>query len=234
MSELILVRHGQATPFEADTDRLSPLGEAQARAVGAYLAEAGVEPTDVISGSLVRQRESARLAAEAAGGGWPAPRLDPRLAEYDGDGLTRLLAPLLAARDPDFGALVRAYEQERQGPQRNRHLQRMLEPLTAAYLRGELTHEEVEPWADFRARIHAFLHELLAGPAGRTVLAFTSGGVIGVTVAAVLRAPDASALTLNWRVKNASLTRLTYGGGRASLDSFNETAHLPESLSSWR
>ncbi|MGI8748775.1 MAG: histidine phosphatase family protein, partial [Deinococcus sp.] len=28
MSTLILVRHGQATPFEADTDRLSPLGEA--------------------------------------------------------------------------------------------------------------------------------------------------------------------------------------------------------------
>ncbi|RXJ15693.1 phosphoglycerate mutase family protein, partial [Deinococcus metallilatus] len=88
MSQLILVRHGQATPFEADTDRLSPLGEAQARAVGAYLAEAGLEPTDVICGSLVRQRESARLAAEAAGGGWPAPRIDSRLAEYDGDGLT--------------------------------------------------------------------------------------------------------------------------------------------------
>ncbi|EYB69102.1 phosphoglycerate mutase [Deinococcus phoenicis] len=234
MSELILVRHGQATPFESDTDRLSPLGEAQARAVGAYLAETGLEPTDVISGSLVRQRESARLAAEAACGGWPDPRIDPRLAEYDGDGLTRILAPLLAARDPDFGVLLRASEQERQGPQRNRHLQRMLEPLTAAYLRGELTHAEVEPWADFRARIHGFLRELLAGPSGRIVLAFTSGGVIGVTVAAVLRAPDASALTLNWRVKNASLTRLTYGGGRASLDSFNETAHLPEELSSWR
>lgn len=234
MSLLILVRHGQATPFEADTDRLSPLGEAQARAVGEYLAEAGLEPTDVISGSLVRQRESARLAAEGAGGGWPEPVTDPRLAEYDGDGLTRTLAPLLAARDPRFDALVRAYERERHGPERNRHLQRMLEPLTDAYLRGEVTHPEVEAWADFRARIHAFLRELLAGPSGRTVLAFSSGGVIGVTVAAVLRAPDASALTLNWRVRNGSLTRLTYGGGRASLDSFNETAHLTEELSSWR
>ena len=234
MSTLILIRHGQATPFEADTDRLSPLGEAQARAVGQYLAEAGLEPTDLLCGPLVRQRESARLATEAAGGGWPEPRIDPRLAEYDGDGLTRVLAPLLAARDPEFDGLLRAYERERQGPERNRHLQRMLEPLTAAYLRGELAHAEVEPWADFRARVHAFLHELLGGPSGRTVLAFTSGGVIGVTVAAVLRAPDPSALTLNWRVKNGSLTRLTYGGGRVSLDSFNETAHLPGELSSWR
>lgn len=233
MSTLVLIRHGQATPFEADTDRLSPLGEAQARAVGACLAATDLEPTDVYAGSLVRQRESARLAAEAAGG-WPEPVTDPRLAEYDGDGLTRLLAPLLAARDPSFGALLRAHEQERHGPERNRHLQRMLEPLAAAYARGDLTHPEVEAWAAFRARVHAFLRELLAGPPRRTVLAFSSGGVIGVTVAAVLRAPDESALALNWRVKNGSLTRLTYGGGRASLDTFNEIAHLPGDLSSWR
>jgi broad specificity phosphatase PhoE len=233
MSTLILVRHGQATPFEADTDRLSALGEAQARAVGAYLSEAGLEPTDVLCGSLVRQRESARLAAQAAGD-WPDPVTDPRLAEYDGDGLIRTLAPLLAARDPQFDVLLHASERERQGPERNRHLQRMLEPLAGAYLRGEVAHPEVEAWAEFRARVHAFLRDLLAGPPRRTVLAFTSGGVIGVTVAAVLRAPDDSALTLNWRVRNGSLTRLTYGGGRFSLDAFNETAHLTAELSSWR
>lgn len=234
MSQLLLVRHGQATPFEADTDRLSPLGEAQARAVGLYLADSGLEPTDVFSGALMRQRESARLACEAAGNRWPEPVSDPRLTEYDGDGLIRTLAPLLAAQDARFDALLRAWEEGRQGPERNRHLQRLLEPLAAAYLRAEVTHPEVEAWLDFRTRVHAFLRELLAGPAGRTVLAFTSGGVIGVTVAAVLRAPDEAALTLNWRVKNGSITRLTYGGGRASLDSFNETAHLPGELASWR
>lgn len=234
MSTLILVRHGQATPFEADTDRLSALGEAQARAVGEHLVEEEVEPTDVFTGSLVRQRLSAQFAGEAAQGAWPDPVTDPRLAEYDGDGLTRMLAPLLAARDSEFDALLRASEGGRHGPERNRHLQRMLEPLAAAYLRGEVVHPDVEPWASFRARVHSFLRDLLAGPSGRTVLVFTSGGVIGVTVAAVLRAPDESALTLNWRVRNGSLTRLTYGGGRASLDSFNETAHLPGDLASWR
>lgn len=234
MSTLILVRHGQATPFEADTDRLSALGETQARAVGESLVEAGLEPTDVLCGPLVRQRESARLAAQAAGGGWPDPVTDPRLAEYDGDGLIRSLAPLLAARDPQFGALLRASERGRQGPERNRHLQRMLEPLAGAYLRGDVAHTDVETWANFRARVHAFLRDVLAGPSGRTVLAFSSGGVIGVTVAAVLRAPDESALALNWRVRNGSLTRLTYGGGRVSLDSFNETAHLTDDLVSWR
>ncbi|MEF2277207.1 histidine phosphatase family protein [Deinococcus sp. YIM 134068] len=234
MSTLILIRHGQATPFEADTDRLSRLGEEQARAVGHFLAESDVEPTDVFCGSLTRQRESARLAAQAAGGAWPDPVVDPRLAEYDGDGLIRMLGPLLAARDPAFAALLRASEEGRLGPERNRHLQRMLEPLAGAYLRGDVAHPEVETWAAFRTRVHAFLRGLLAGPSGRTVLAFSSGGVIGVTVAAVLRAPDESALALNWRVRNGSLTHLTYGGGRASLDSFNETAYLGPDLTSWR
>ncbi|THF71699.1 histidine phosphatase family protein [Deinococcus sp. Arct2-2] len=234
MSELILVRHGQATPFEADTDRLSSLGEEQARAVGVHLASVGLEPTDVICGPLVRQRESARLAHAASGGDWPAIVTEPRLAEYDGDGLMQYLAPVLAAQNLEFAGLMNAFQIHRNSPERNRHFQRMLEPLTAAYLRGEVTHAEVEPWADFRGRVRGFLHDLLAGPSGRTVLVFTSGGVIGVTVAAVLQAPDPSALSLNWRVRNASLTRVTYGAGRASLDSFNETGHLTSELQSWR
>ncbi|UQN09972.1 histidine phosphatase family protein [Deinococcus sp. QL22] len=234
MSELILVRHGQATPFEADTDRLSPLGEAQARAVGVHLAASGLQPTDVICGPLVRQRESARLAHAAGGGDWPAITTDSRLAEYDGDGMMHHLAPVLAAQNSEFAALLDAFQTHRDSPERNRHFQRMLEPLTDAYLRGEATHAEVETWADFRGRVRAFLRALLGGQSGRTVLLFTSGGVIGVTVAAILQAPDASALALNWRVRNASLTRLTYGSGRASLDSFNETAHLPSELQSWR
>lgn len=41
--------------------------------MGAFLAESGVEPTDVFCGSLVRQRESARLAAQAAGEIGPSP-----------------------------------------------------------------------------------------------------------------------------------------------------------------
>ena len=233
MSTLTLVRHGQATPFEADTDRLSPLGERQASRVGEVLAREGVTPTRVLHGPMVRQTRSAALAAESAGG-WPAPQEDPRLAEYDGDGLIRTLAPLLGERDPAFARLTRDFQERRETPDRNRSFQLMLEHLTDSYLRGEVAHPQVEPWAAFRERVRAPLRELLESPPGSTVLAFTSGGVIGVAVASVLDAPDASALKLNWRVKNASLTRFTFGAGRVSLDSFNEVGHLPPELLSWR
>ena len=237
MSELILVRHGQATPFERDTDRLSALGEQQARAGGAALTAQGVRPTHVLHGSLVRQRRTAELAGEGQTGnepGWPAPTLDPRFSEFDGDGLVTTLAPLLAQQDAEFGTLATTFREHRDSPERNRHFQRMLEALAAAWQAGRVTHPEVEGWADFRARVRAGLGDVLRLPAGTTAVLFTSGGVIGLAVALALDAPDASALKLNWRVKNGSLTRFTFGGGRLSLDSFNEEGHLPPDLRSWR
>lgn len=238
MSELILIRHGQATPFEADTDQLSALGAQQARAVGEALA--AYQPTHVLCGPLVRQRLSAEHAAQGAGQGagqgrgWPQPTPEPRLAEFDGDGLMRTLAPLLARQDAEFAALTAAFEEQRHTPERNAAFQRLLEALADAWQRGTVTDPAVEGWADFRARVRSALGDVLRFPSGSRVLAFTSGGVIGLMVALSLDAPDAAALKLNWRVKNGSLTRFTFGGGRISLDTFNEEGHLPEHLRSWR
>ncbi|WP_309571623.1 histidine phosphatase family protein [Deinococcus sp.] len=231
MSELILIRHGQATPFEADTDRLSALGEAQARVVGEALAAEDIHPTHVIHGPLVRQRRTAELAT---GSGWPTATLDPRLSEYDGDGLVNVLAPLLTGYDPSAGRLRDDFLRETGGSERNRAFQKYLEAVAGAWQAGTVTHPDVEAWAVFRARVRASLGDMLRLPSGSTVLAFTSGGVIGLSVALALDAPDGTALNLNWRVKNGSLTRFTFGGGRVSLDSFNEVHHLPPELRSWR
>ena len=244
MSQLLLIRHGQATPFEADTDRLSPLGEDQARAVGAYLLASGMLPSRVVHGPLLRQTRTAELAAQAAGDGWPAPQTLPGLAEYDGDGLFRLLAPKLAEQNPEFAALSREAQERREFPDRNRSFQKLMEALLDSYLLGQISDPQVESWADFQARVRAATADILASVNGSTVtgnsvtgnivLAFTSGGVIGSVVADVLGAPDAAALKLNWRVRNASVTRLTFGSGRVSLDTFNETSHLTPDLLSWR
>ena len=244
MSQLLLIRHGQATPFEADTDRLSPLGEDQARAVGTFLKASGTLPSRVVHGPLLRQTRTAELAAQAAGGDsftpdsstpdWPAPETLPGLAEYDGDGLFRLLAPKLAEQDPEFAALSQEAQERREFPDRNRSFQKLMEALLGSYLLGQISDPQVESWADFRTRVRAATADILASANGSTVLAFTSGGVIGSVVAGVLDAPDAAALKLNWRVRNASVTRLTFGSGRVSLDTFNETSHLTPDLLSWR
>lgn len=230
MSELILVRHGQATPFEQDTDRLSPLGEQQAHALGEFLAD--LRPTHVLHGPLVRQRKTAEIAGQ--GRGWPTPITEPRLAEFDGDGLVNTLALKLAGQDAEFTRLIASFRENRDSPARNPSFQRMLEHLASAWQAGRVLHDDVEPWTEFRKRVQHALNDILDLPSGSTVLVFTSGGVIGLITALTLDAPDASALKLNWRVKNGSITRLTFGRGRIALDSFNSEAHLPVALRSWR
>jgi len=232
MGTLTFVRHGQARPFEKDSDRLSEIGEQQARELGRFWVERGIEFDEVYSGLLVRQVRTAEIAGQQfteAGKPWPELQSIPEFNEYDANGITGQLIPTLAERDHEFRALLLAYEQHKNTPDRNRHFQKMFEVVTANWLTGQLEVEGVESWAAFRARIRAGIKKIISAEGrGRRVAVFTSGGVIGTTVQTVLKAPEEQALQLNWRVKNCSLTEFTFGGGRISLDTFNSTTHLTE------
>ena len=235
----MLVRHGQATPFEAETDRLSPLGVRQAEAVAQHWCATGFDADEVHTGTLERQQHTAAVVAAsmaAAGQPWPPAVADSGFDEYDGDGIFGTLATALALRDAHFRELVAAAEAQRDGPDRNRHFQRMVEHVAQRWLHGEVTDPMVEAWPQFCARVDAAVDRVLDGGRGRRVVVFTSGGVIGRTLQRVLRAPDESALALNWRVRNASLTQLTFADRtRVSLDTFNVTAHLErDGLASYR
>ena len=63
---------------------------------------------------------------------------------------------------------------------------------------------------------------------GQRVAVFTSGGVIGVAVQSALGAPDDTAIELNWRVRNGSLTEFIFSRARFSLEWFNAFPHLDE------
>lgn len=232
MGTLTFVRHGQARPFEKESDRLSPLGEQQARALGRYWAERGVQFDEVYSGTLVRQVRTAELVGHCvaeAGQFWPRLQSIPEFNEYDAGGITGKLIPALAERDETFRGLLAAFEANKHAPDRNRHFQKMFEAVTSAWLGGELEVQGVESWSAFRARVQSALQRILGAPgSGRSVAIFTSGGVIGATVQTVLDAPEPQALGINWRVKNCSLTEFTFGGGRISLDSFNTIPHLED------
>lgn len=239
MSSLTLVRHGQATPFESDPDRLSPLGERQARALARYWLARDVTFTEACSGALIRQRRTAELVAEtfeAAGRPFPDICQDARLNEYDAEGILRGFAPRLVKANPDFAELWRASEAHRDTPERNRYFQRMLEALVGRWLEADELPADVESWGAFSARTGAVFSDILGYPgSARRAVIFTSGGVIGRAVQLALKAPAQSALALNWRIKNASRTEFTFGGGRLSLDAFNVTGHLEEEgLESYR
>lgn len=232
MGKLILVRHGQARPFEKNSDRLSTIGEEQSRALGRFWIRHGAGFDEVYCGTLSRQERTAEIAGQCfseAGLFWPRIQATPELNEYDADGLITRLVPELAKRDDNFRERLAAFEQNKNSTDRNRYFQKMFEAVTSVWLNGEMPVDGVESWASFRSRVCGAIDRIIAAEgSGRRVAIFTSGGVIGLTVQTALAAPDHKALEINWRVRNCSLTEFVFGRDRLSLDSFNAIPHLEE------
>jgi broad specificity phosphatase PhoE len=238
MSQLTLIRHGQTAAYSPDADRLTELGQRQARAVGSYLVTRRVRFDEVVTGTLLRQVETAQIVGEAyraAGLPWPEARVHEPWNEYDVGTITGRFSQKLAESDPTFAKLQQAVRDNAGARDSNRYFQRMFEALMDRWVGGELAAEGVESFAGFQERVRSARNAILEQPGSRSVAVFTSGGPIGVCVQLALQAPAKVALALNYRVKNASLTEFTFSGtSRLSLDTFNSVAHLDDELMSYR
>ncbi len=230
MSALVLVRHGQASFFDDDYDRLSPVGETQALRLGDYWAGQCETFSEVYVGPRRRQQQTAeRVGARylEAGLPWPEPVVLEELDEYDLAGVLGRLAPALARQDRAFEQLMMAYRLDTDDNMRARSFQRMFEVLLTHWQSAPAPDDSVESWPAFRDRVRRGL-ERITDQSGRQrhVAAFTSGGFIGAAVAQVLGASDRAALELSWRLRNGSLTNLIFTPGRLTLDEFNAIPHL--------
>ena len=166
----------------------------------------------------------------ADGAGFPAATELPGLNEYEAQDVIAEVAPRLAATDPSFAPLWRAWLDGRDGADRNRPFQRMFEAVMERWVEGKMQEPGLVPWQQFRERVETTLARLRATPGrGLRLVAFTSGGPIGVALQSCLGAPARAALDINWRVRNSSLTSFLYQGSRFSVDVFNETPHLASS-----
>jgi broad specificity phosphatase PhoE len=234
MSVLTLVRHGQASFFADDYDRLSHTGQTQARLLGEYWARQGRPIDAVYTGPRLRQRQTAELAGatfEHAGHAWPAPVVLPELDEYDLGGLLSRLAPTLARRESRFADLWDRYRCSGEETEKARMFQRMFEVLTLHWQEAPGSSGDLEGWPTFFARVGRGIGRMIEPPGrGRWVVAFTSGGFIGTAVQRVLAAPARTALELSWRLRNASLTEFVFNRDRCTLDGFNTLPHLEDSV----
>jgi broad specificity phosphatase PhoE len=231
MSTITLVRHGQATPFDKITDRLSAIGEAQAKKLAEYWLRYEVQFDEVYSGPLVRQQRTAEIVAACyreAGAAFPEIEIKEEFKEYDADGILTKLAPALAEKNPEFKKLVDLFEEKRLEPDRNRYFQKMFESLMTIWLQGHIHLPDVESWLSFSSRVERGLKQIIQGGPRRRVAVFTSGGPIGVAVQIATDAAEKSVLELNWRVRNCSITELIFNRDKLSLDWFNSIPHLDE------
>ncbi len=206
MTELILVRHGQANSDardEASYDRLSDLGHQQARWLGEYFTSTGQRFDRVITGSLARQAETARSM------GYQAFTQDPRLDELK------------------YFHIAQAAEAECNlpAPDTPRDFARYLPQVIQHWANGDLD-AVPETYSEFANRAGALVDELcLSG--GRHLLV-TSGGVISVIIARVLALnPHATAL-LMLQVMNSSVHQVVHVHDTLMLSGFNAIPHLAD------
>ena len=216
--------------FANDYDKLSSIGEQQLRHLGTHWAQQRLVIDEVYCGPRLRQRDSARLAGEEyqkSGLSWPEPIVLEELDEYDLAGLTKYVAPRLAGVNPEFARMAMSYLQSTVELDKLRAFQRMFEVLLRHWQSDTSDRTDVETWPKFRQRVDGAMRRIQTQTArSRRVVVFTSGGFIGCAANLALAAPDATALELNWRVRNASFTEFVFNQDRLSLDSFNATPHL--------
>ena len=212
MSQILLVRHGQASWGAADYDVLSDVGEQQARVVGAALSARGVVPDLVLHGAMKRQRETARLLVEAAGWtDWSGA------AEED-----------IAWDEMDHHAVLERQPKTFEGAQPSaREFQVWFERATERWTSGDFDDEYAESFPAFTDRVRTAL-DVLAGrlDASGTAIVVTSGGPIARLVADLLGGDVRTHSLLAPVIVNASVTKIVVGRRGTSLVSFNDHSHL--------
>jgi broad specificity phosphatase PhoE len=222
VSELILVRHGQAS-FGADSyDKLSAMGLRQAQILSQHWQALGEQFDACYAGTLVRQQETALALQPLVKTGDAV--IHPGFNEYNGEPLLRIYLRDHAANE-GFPAELALPIKDR------KTFQRVLEAATQHWIKGNLQADtcdtDFEPWKSFQTRVHSALDELMQlHTGGAKVLISTSGGVIALALQRALNLPDNQTMETNWMVNNSSVTRLVYGRGKVSLGCFNALPHL--------
>lgn len=224
MSELVFVRHGQASFGTDSYDKLSQAGFEQVKLLARHWLGLGETFHHLYAGDLRRQQETAVELLQHVEGSQRQIRTNPAFNEYDGEPLIDIYLRD-HAQAGGFSAELRLPIPE------ERLYQKVFEAATAKWIRDELepSEEDVgfERFRAFQSRVHHAMDELMERhQKGSRVLVSTSGGVIAMALQRVLGFPDEQVIATNWMIHNSSVTRIRYGNGRVSLTLFNNLAHL--------
>ncbi|HEY2676053.1 MAG TPA: histidine phosphatase family protein [Steroidobacteraceae bacterium] len=219
MGVIYVVRHGQAAFGTDHYDRLTEIGFTQARLLGAYLGLRRIRFDAVFTGTLRRQAETAHgiFEGHAELGSELVRETFPGLDEYDPEAVLRAFnreypAPAISA--------------ERRDPVVVREHFRVLREALLAWAEDRTHPEGMPAWEQFQNGAVAALIEARQRYPDGNVLVVSSGGPIAAMVAAVLKAPPSTAIELNLRIRNSSLSEFASTPRRHQLVSFNALPHL--------
>lgn len=215
MTNVYLIRHGQASAGTSNYDRLSKTGIEQARLLGNFWKQSGFKVDAAFSGSLQRQQHTAELALAGIEHTRPVDTLEA-LNEYDHHTIDRLYGEGVVSdggHDLQFNQYVE---------------------IMARWRDAQAT-DEVQSWETFsiqgwnaiQAAVNAHAENEKKRPNTHKNLAFfTSGGVIATILQQLLTRDFKSTLQAIWHTRNASVTNLLFNSDGVSLVDYNTVPHL--------
>ncbi len=211
MAILYLVRHGQASFGADDYDKLSEAGWQQARWLGEYFAQRGLQFSHTIRGSLRRHDETLQGIVDGMGSPTMPLTVVPGLNEFDS-------APILQAKLGHVELKSLAHDK--------RAYFQVLRNALLEWAEHKLIPEGEHSYAVFRARVLEALDTVCAMPSKEPVLVVSSGGPISTILGHLLQVPRAITIDLNLQTRNASFAELAYNASSRRVVSFNNIPHL--------
>jgi broad specificity phosphatase PhoE len=224
MSEIFLIRHGQASFGQDNYDQLSPVGVRQAKIVARYLSKVAKPFDAVYSGKMKRQVKTAEELIENYRVKQVAvPQILPSMSfnEYDSLAVWESLIPGIIQENPSLSKdLEQVYTDKKS-------FQILFEQVMDRWISGAYDLPGSPKWSDFKKRVRQGLKDIMRRHSSKMQLAiFTSGGPISVAIQLALGISDKKTMEISWQIMNASITRFKYNDRGFALSGFNDIAHL--------
>jgi broad specificity phosphatase PhoE len=224
MSDIYMIRHGQASFGEEDYDRLSPTGVVQAGIVARQWVSIGRKIDAIYVGSMKRQADTAdALVCAYQDKQMVVPEIiiDAAFDEYDSGSVFEAQLPGMIEEDPSISEKLPDIFSKK------RVFQLLFQEAMNRWVSGDYDIPGVTTWGDFKQRVQNGMQGVMQTQgAKKTVAVFTSGGPISVVVQEALDLTDQMAMAQSWQVMNASVTWFKYNAKGIALAGFNDIAHL--------
>ncbi len=224
MSELFMIRHGQASFGEKNYDRLSPTGVVQAELVAKHWVRIGRKIDVVYVGSMKRQTDTAdALMSACRDSRISVPEIipDESFDEYDSASVFEAQIPGMIQENPSLAEKLPGLFKDK------KVFQTLFEEAMNRWVSGALDMPGTVTWKSFKSRVLSGIRQIMQTQGAKKTLAvFTSGGPISVVLQETLGLTDKSAMAQSWQIMNASITRFKYNAKGLALAGFNDITHL--------
>ena len=227
MTVFYLVRHGQAS-FSADNyDQLSDTGIEQALLVGRYLEKKIPALTKVITGEMLRHKQTAEHSllafTSSKNATIPAQRVDLGWNEYDHQNI-------LAAYNIELAtpSKARKYLAKQENP--TTHFKELFINAINQWIQADEktpqpnNTEYIESFSAFGRRVISALEQAAQQNPNGHVVIYTSGGPISIIVCYLLGLPLSRFIDINWGLVNAGVTKVVTrtASNKLTLSTLNE------------